>query len=50
VEVALSEALDVLHRVMHPASYCRIRMAFEIANDSHAFFVILFFIVTKNLW
>jgi hypothetical protein len=29
---ASSEALDVLHRAMYPALYCRIRMAIKIAN------------------
>jgi hypothetical protein len=37
--VALSEALDVLHRAMCPALYRRIRMAIEIASDLPAFFV-----------
>jgi hypothetical protein len=40
--VASSEALDVLHRVMRPASYRRIRMAIEIANDLPAFFVVVY--------
>jgi hypothetical protein len=38
--VAPSEALDVLYREMHPASYRRIRMAIVIASDSPAFFVV----------
>jgi hypothetical protein len=37
--VASSEALDVLHRAMHLASYRCIAMAIEIAIDSSAFFV-----------
>jgi hypothetical protein len=37
--VALSEALDVLHRAMRPTSYCCIAMAIEIAINSPAFFV-----------
>jgi hypothetical protein len=37
--VALSKALDVLYWAMRPASYCRIRMAIEIASNLHAFFV-----------
>jgi len=37
--VASSEALDVLHRAMRPASHRRIRMAIEIANNSPAFVV-----------
>jgi hypothetical protein len=35
--VASSEALNVLHQAMHPASYRCIAMAFEIASDSPAF-------------
>jgi hypothetical protein len=37
--VALSEAPDVIHRAMCPASYRCIAMAIEIAIDSPAFFV-----------
>jgi hypothetical protein len=37
--VALSEALDVLHRAMRLASYRCIAMAIEIAIDSPACFV-----------
>jgi hypothetical protein len=37
--VALSEALDVIHRAMRPTSYRCIAMAIEIAIDSPAFFV-----------
>jgi hypothetical protein len=37
--VALSEALDVIHRAICPASYRCITMAIEIAIDSPAFFV-----------
>jgi hypothetical protein len=37
--VALSEALDVLHWVMHPAWHRRIRMVIKIAVDLPAFFV-----------
>jgi hypothetical protein len=40
--VASSEALDVLHWAMHPASYCRIRMAIEIASNLPAFFFVVF--------
>ena len=35
------EALDVLHWAMRLASYCRIRMAIEIASDLPAFFVVI---------
>jgi hypothetical protein len=38
--VASSEALDVLHRAIRPASYRRICMAIEIASDSPAFFIV----------
>jgi hypothetical protein len=37
--VASSEAQDVLHRAMCPASYHRIRMAIKIASDLPAFFI-----------
>jgi hypothetical protein len=39
--VASSEARDVLHRAMHPASHHHIRMAIEIASDLPAFFVVV---------
>jgi hypothetical protein len=38
--VALSEALDVLHRAMRPVSYRCIAMAIEIVVDLPAFFVL----------
>jgi len=44
-----SKALDVLHRVMRPAWYCRIRMAIEIASNSPAFFFIIYFVFANNL-
>jgi hypothetical protein len=37
--VASSEAPDVIHRAMRPASYHCIAMAIEIAINSPAFFV-----------
>jgi hypothetical protein len=37
--VASSESLDVLHRVMRPASYRCIAMAIEIVVDLPAFFI-----------
>jgi hypothetical protein len=37
--VASSEALDVLYRVMRPASYRCIAMAIEIAINLPAFFI-----------
>jgi hypothetical protein len=39
--VASSEALDVLHRVMFPASYRRVCMAIEIASNLPTFFVVV---------
>jgi hypothetical protein len=47
--VALSEALDVLHRVMCPVSYRRIRMAIEIASDLPAFFVIVYTLLPTTI-
>jgi hypothetical protein len=38
--VASSEALDVLHWAMHPASHHCIRMVIEVVCDTPAFFVI----------
>jgi hypothetical protein len=46
--LASSEARDLLHRAMHPASYCRIRKVIKIASDSPAFFVILDSVVADN--
>ena len=37
--VASTEALDVLHWVMHPALYRCIAMAIEIGNNFPSFFV-----------
>jgi hypothetical protein len=39
--VASSEAPDVIHRAMRPASYYLTHMAIEIAIDSPAFFVVI---------
>jgi hypothetical protein len=49
--MASSEALDVLHREIHPMSYHRhrIRMAIEIASDSPAFFVIANSLLPTNI-
>jgi hypothetical protein len=38
--VASSEAWDVCHWAMRPASDCRIRMAIKIVSDSPAFLVV----------
>jgi hypothetical protein len=38
--LALSEALDVLHRAMRPASHRRIHMVVEIVVKLPAFFVV----------
>jgi hypothetical protein len=46
--VALHEATDVLHRAMHPALYCRIHMAMEIASNLPAFYVVVDFFVGHN--
>jgi hypothetical protein len=37
---ASSGALDALYREMRPASYCRIRMAFEIDSNLPVFVVV----------
>jgi hypothetical protein len=39
--VASSEALDVLHWAMYPASYRRVCMAIEIASNLPSFFVVV---------
>jgi hypothetical protein len=39
--VASSEAPDVIHRAMDPASYRLTRMAIKIASDLPAFFVVV---------
>jgi hypothetical protein len=40
--MASSEAMDVLHRAMRPASYRRIRMAIEITSNLPAFFIVVY--------
>ncbi len=47
--VALSEAPDVFHWAMRPASCCRIRMSIEIAIDSSAFFVVADYLIAHKL-
>jgi hypothetical protein len=47
--VASSEARDVFHRVMRPASYRRIRMVIKITSTFPAFFVIVNSDVANNL-
>jgi hypothetical protein len=47
--VASSEAQDVLHRAMCPASRHRIRMAIEIASYSPAFFVFVDLLFAHNV-
>jgi len=47
--MASSEALDVLHQVMHAIPYHLICMATEIASDFHVFFVIVYSVVANNL-
>jgi hypothetical protein len=48
VAVVSSEALDVLHWAMRPASYRCITMAIEIVVDLPAFFVADDFVVGHN--
>ena len=47
--VASSEALDVLHWVMHPAWHRRIRMVIKIAVDLPAFFVALISLLATTI-
>jgi hypothetical protein len=47
--VASSEAPDVLHWAMCPASYRRIRMAIEIASDLPAFFVVVYSLLPTTI-
>ncbi len=47
--VASSEALDVLHRVIWPAPYHRIRMAIEVASDLPAFVVVANSLLPTNI-
>jgi hypothetical protein len=46
--VASHEATDVLHQVMRPALYRRIRKAIEITSNLPAFFVVVDFVVGHN--
>jgi hypothetical protein len=46
--VALHEATDVLHGVMHPTSHRRICMAIEITSFRCVFFVAVNFVVGHN--
>ena len=48
--VASSEALDVLHWVMHPALYRCICMAIKIASDLPAFFIVVDFFVGHTIF
>ena len=47
--VASNEALDVLHWVMHSASYCLVRMAIEMARKVGAFFSVVDFLSCINV-
>jgi hypothetical protein len=47
--VALSEALDVLHRAICPVLYRRIRMAIEIVVDLPDFLVALISLLTTTI-
>jgi hypothetical protein len=46
--VASSEARDVLHRAIRPASYRLIRMATKIASNLRVFFVIVNSVIVDN--
>jgi hypothetical protein len=46
--VASSEARDVLHWAMRPASYRRIRMLIKITSTFPAFFIVVDSIVAHN--
>jgi hypothetical protein len=46
--VASSEARNVLHRVMYPASHYRICMMIKIASVLRVFFVAVDFVVGRN--
>jgi hypothetical protein len=46
--VTLHEATDALHRAMHSALYCRIRMAIAIASNLPSCFVVVDFVVDHN--
>jgi hypothetical protein len=47
--VALSEALDVLHRAMRPALHRRIRMVIEIVVDLPDIFVSLILLLATTI-
>jgi hypothetical protein len=47
--VALHEATDALHWVMHPALHCRIRMVIKVASNLLAFFVIADYLFAHKL-
>ena len=47
--VASSEAPDVLHRTMRPASYRQTRMAIEITSNLPAFVVVVDSLFAHNL-
>jgi hypothetical protein len=47
--LALSEALVVLHRAMHPTSHRRIRMVVKIVIDLPAFFVVSILLLATTI-
>jgi len=47
--VALSEALGVLHRGMHPALYCCIGMVIKTSRDFPVFFGIVVILLLLSL-
>jgi hypothetical protein len=46
---ASSEALDVLHQAMGPASYHRIRRAIKITSNLPAFFVVVYMLLPTTI-
>jgi hypothetical protein len=46
--VASHEAMDAIHRAMHPASHCHIRIAIKIASVRRVFIAAINFVVGHN--
>jgi hypothetical protein len=47
--VSSSEALDVLHRAMHPVSCRHICMAIKIASNFPAFFIVVYTLLPTTI-
>ena len=47
--LASSKARDVLHWVLRPALYCRIRMVIKIASEFPTFFIDVDYLFAHNL-